>query len=86
MSPTIRKTLSSHPNLPALLKKIDQYRGPDREDALQRALGVSAPDINDISRGTELTDDMLALRELAEAVESAVRGGKEGALGLDWGE
>jgi hypothetical protein len=24
------------------------------------------------------------LRQLAEAVETAVRGGKEGVLGLDW--
>jgi hypothetical protein len=27
---------------------------------------------------------VIALRELAEAVEAAVRGGKEGVLGLDW--
>lgn len=31
-------------------------------------------------------DDVKALRQLAEAVESAVRGGKEGTLGLDWGD
>lgn len=34
----------------------------------------------------ESQDDVVALRELAEAVESAVRGGKDGVLGLDWGE
>jgi len=51
---------------------------------LQRALGVAAPDIKDISAPKELSDDILALRELAEAIEGAVRGGQETALGLDW--
>lgn len=31
-------------------------------------------------------DDQRALRELAEVVEAAVRGGREGMLGLDWGD
>ncbi|KAJ7122062.1 hypothetical protein C8R43DRAFT_1033024 [Mycena crocata] len=85
-SPAIRKTLAAHPNLPELLTSIDKLRGPDREDALQRALGVTAPEITPSNRGHELSEDVIALRALAEAVEAAVRGGKEGALGLDWGE
>lgn len=34
----------------------------------------------------ESQDDVLVLRELAEAVESAVRSGQNGVLGLDWGD
>ncbi|KAJ7502457.1 hypothetical protein B0H11DRAFT_2223369 [Mycena galericulata] len=87
-SPAIRTTLAAHPNLPALLASIDKLRGPDREHALQRALGVTAPEIAPVPGrgGGELSEDVLALRALAEAVETAVRGGKDGALGLDWGE
>ncbi|KAJ6538787.1 hypothetical protein DFH09DRAFT_1090223 [Mycena vulgaris] len=85
-SPAIRTTLAAHPNLPALLTSIDKLRGPDREHALQRALGVTAPEIAPAHGGGELSEDVLALRALAEAVEAAVRGGKTGALGLDWGE
>ncbi|KAJ7933940.1 hypothetical protein B0H13DRAFT_1952651 [Mycena leptocephala] len=65
---------------------------PDREDALQRALGVTAPAIASSSTNSggggvaQLSEDVLALRALAEAVEAAVRGGKADALGLDWGE
>ncbi|KAJ7467057.1 hypothetical protein FB451DRAFT_1259972 [Mycena latifolia] len=85
-SSAIRKTLAEHPNLPALLTSIDKLRGPDREDALQRALGVTAPEIVPPNGGGELSEDVLALRALAEAVEAAVRGGKADALGLNWGE
>ncbi|KAJ7879517.1 hypothetical protein B0H14DRAFT_3082867 [Mycena olivaceomarginata] len=81
-SSAIRTTLAAHPNLPVLLTSIDKLRGPDREHALQRALGVTAPEIAIATHagGAELSED------LAEAVEAAVRGKKEGALGLDWGE
>jgi len=61
-------------------------RGPDREDALQRALGVNVEQLRDPSGTPELGEDIIALRKLAEAVEAAVRGGKNGVLGLDWGE
>jgi hypothetical protein len=57
----------------------------DRERALQRALGVIEPEIT-THTNTQLDNDTLALRALAEAVEHAVRGDKEDALGLDWGE
>jgi zinc finger HIT domain-containing protein 3 len=70
------------------LTSIDKLRGRDREEALQRALGVAVPDI--IAQGSikapEDNEDVLALRELTEAVEAAVRGSKQDALGLDWGD
>ncbi|KAJ7252080.1 hypothetical protein B0H12DRAFT_623117 [Mycena haematopus] len=84
-SPAIRTILAAHPTLPTQLTSIDKLRGPDREYALQRALGVTAPEIA-VTHGVELSEDVLALRALAEAVEAAVRGQKAGALGLDWGE
>lgn len=88
-SPAIRRAFEMHPRLPSLLKDIDQLRGPDREHALQRALGVNVEQLKD-SAGNKLPldpeSDLCALRQLAEAVEAAVRGGKEGVLGLDWRE
>jgi len=85
-SSAIRQVLVAHPNLPGLLASIDTLRGPDREDALQRALGVNVEQLRDPSGTPELGEDIIALRKLAEAVEAAVRGGKNGVLGLDWGE
>jgi len=87
----VRQVLRAHPHLPALLSSIDQHRGQDREQALQRSLGVTDPDIAEQTKwhpgvnAGELDDNVLALRALAEAIEAAVRGGKEGVLGLDWG-
>ncbi|KAG6830667.1 hypothetical protein H0H92_015394 [Tricholoma furcatifolium] len=83
-SASTRKLLTANPNLKNLLISIDSLRGQEREDALQRALGVGAPDVRDLSAHKELSQDMLTLREFAEAIESAVRGGQEGVLGLDW--
>ncbi|KIY73354.1 hypothetical protein CYLTODRAFT_386949 [Cylindrobasidium torrendii FP15055 ss-10] len=85
-SPKIRQVLAEHPNLPALLTSIDQLRGHERDRALQKALGVSDPQVFGRNKATELEDDVLALRALAEAVESAVRGEQPGQLGLDWGD
>jgi hypothetical protein len=67
------------------LTSIDRLRGPDREHALQRALGVAAPNITNRAGPVEVGDDVLAFRGLAEAVEAAVRGENRAALGLDWG-
>jgi hypothetical protein len=86
-SAAVRHALESNPLLPELLTSIDKLRGPEREDALQRALGVDAKQLkNDLLGPQELSDDTRALRQLAEAVEAAVRGGKEDVLGLDWDE
>lgn len=67
-----------------MLSAIDTLRGRERDEALQRALGVTAHDIDNQFKGVELSDDVLALRRFAEAVEAAVRGGNEVALGLNW--
>ncbi|KAF7357904.1 hypothetical protein MVEN_00836700 [Mycena venus] len=80
--PAIRTTLAAYANLPVLLTSIDKMHGPDREHALRCALGVAAPEITSTHGGGEPNKDVLALRAPAEA---AVRGGKEGALGLNWG-
>lgn len=83
-SATIRKVLNEHPNLINMLSSIDTFRGPEREQALQRALGVTAQDISNQFKGVELSEDVLAIRRFAEAVEAAVRGENEAALGLNW--
>jgi hypothetical protein len=46
-----------------------------REEALQARLGIC------LGRGDEGHEGM---RELAEAIERAVRGNRDGSLGLDW--
>ncbi|KAF7298423.1 hypothetical protein MKEN_01367400 [Mycena kentingensis (nom. inval.)] len=83
-SSAIRDVLAAHPSLHGLLTEIDKLRGHERENALQRALGLGAADIAGKNANRPVGDDVLALRALAEAVEAAVRGGKDGALGLDW--
>ncbi|TFK20943.1 hypothetical protein FA15DRAFT_598811 [Coprinopsis marcescibilis] len=83
-SPAIRRILESRQNLPALLESIDKLRGRDRDEALQRALRVTPTDVTTSSQPKEMSEDVLALRELAEAVEAAVRGQNSLALGLNW--
>ncbi|KAL9711470.1 hypothetical protein Ac2012v2_004541 [Leucoagaricus gongylophorus] len=83
-SSKIREILNKHENLPNLLTSIDKLRGDEREDALHKALGVTPPDIDDWRKPKGVDEDILALRELAEAVEVAIRGGNETALGLNW--
>ncbi|KAG2745933.1 hypothetical protein P692DRAFT_20836479, partial [Suillus brevipes Sb2] len=86
-SAAVRHALESNPRLPELLTSIDKLRGADREDALHRALGIDTRQLkNDLLGPQELDEDTRMLRQLAEAVEAAVRGGKEGVLGLDWDE
>jgi zinc finger HIT domain-containing protein 3 len=58
------------------LRRIDGLRGSAREEALQASLGIGR------SGGED--DDDGAMRDLAEAIESAVRGNRDGVLGLDW--
>ncbi|EKM80551.1 hypothetical protein AGABI1DRAFT_98714 [Agaricus bisporus var. burnettii JB137-S8] len=86
-SSKIRSILSTHENLPDLLTSLDNLRGPEREEAIQKALQVTPRDIDRWNRSRELGEDTLALRELAEAVEAAIRGNSESSgLGLDWGD
>lgn len=69
-------------------------RGTQREEAIQRGLGVAADDQGGRFRASGRPNDDTAfvspedkgaLRQLAEAIEAAVRG-NEGGLGLDWGD
>lgn len=85
-SSAVRSALASNPSLKDLLISIDKLRGEERELALQKALGVTSADIDPQTHPRELSDHMLALRQLAEAVEVAVRGENKSALGLDWGD
>ncbi|KAG7089656.1 hypothetical protein E1B28_011317 [Marasmius oreades] len=84
-SAEVRKSLESHPNLQSILKSIDSLKGYERESTLQRALGVQAPSIGNDTK-VNLDEDVLALRAFAEAIETAIRGERVGALGLDWGD
>jgi len=76
-SSAIRTILREHPKLKDTLRTIDGLRGSAREEALQASLGIS-------TRGgySGLSGDG-AIGELAEAIESAVRGNRD-VLGLDW--
>lgn len=87
-SSAIRAALSSNPSLPPLLRKLDQLRGTEREEALERLLGVTRD--RAASHGQQVTlhaaesEEVRALKQLAEAVERSVRGEITDALGLDW--
>jgi len=71
--------------LPDLLTSIDKLRGDEREGALHKALGITPPDIDDGRKQPQVVSaDVLAFRELAEAVEMAIRGDNDVALGLNW--
>lgn len=95
-SPTIRTLLTANPRLQALLTSIDQLRGAEREKALQRVLGIDGRQMKHGSKWQvrnvdetqmqvhETDEDIKAFRMLAEAIETAVRGGKNDVLGLDW--
>ncbi|KAG8214190.1 hypothetical protein J3R82DRAFT_10979 [Butyriboletus roseoflavus] len=83
-SSTVRTILRSNPRLCDLLTSIDALRGSEREEALQRALGVDSRLLKNDDAGTALDKDTRAFRELAEAIEVAVRGGREDVLGLNW--
>lgn len=81
-SPSIRRILAANPRLPEILRSIDTLRGGDREEALKQALGVG--EHRHTAVGLMAEDDQATLRQLAEAIEAAVRGGKENILGLNW--
>ena len=79
----LRATIAAHPQLRDILRTIDGLHGREREEALERALGVAPGRALDKQYPDEATQ---ALRQLAEAVEAAVRGSQKDALGLDWGD
>lgn len=83
-SETIRTITRSNPRLRDVLRSINALRGAEREEALQRALGVDSRLLKNDDTGKLLDEDTKVFREFAEAVEVAVRGGKEDVLGLDW--
>ena len=88
-SQAVRKALASNPKLPELLRDIDRLRGESREVALQCALGVSPADLDGSSERKQrqyTEEDVKGMRELAEAIEAAVRGGRDDVLGLNWGD
>ncbi|KAI0645858.1 hypothetical protein C8Q79DRAFT_721320 [Trametes meyenii] len=84
-SPAIRRVLASNPRLREVLRSIDVLRGEEREQALHEALGVGESR-GKILVGRESEEDQRALRDLAEAIETTVRGGRQDMLGLDWGD
>jgi hypothetical protein len=62
------------------LRRIDELRGSAREEALQASVGIG----RSLGEVSGLGDGGGAMRDLAEAIETAVRGNRDGVLGLDW--
>lgn len=111
-SAAIRKALSQNPNLRRILQALDSLRGAQREETLQRVLGVSRnaqciaaaprnmyiPSASSAREGTDGEPDhlefigeeeMLGIKALAEAIQSAVRPQVDckpeaESLGLEW--
>lgn len=76
-SPAIRAILRGDDSgLKETLRRIDGLWGSTREEALQASLGIGRSGLGGGSDG--------AMRDLAEAIECAVRGKRDGVLGLDW--
>ncbi|KAH9929575.1 uncharacterized protein BXZ73DRAFT_102103 [Epithele typhae] len=86
-SSSVRHVIGSNPRLRDILTSVDALRGEAREVALQEALGVGGSRSHALaSLGHASDEDRETLRRLAEAIETAVRGGKQDMLGLDWGD
>ncbi|KAI0250123.1 hypothetical protein BJV78DRAFT_1221269 [Lactifluus subvellereus] len=93
-SHAVRAALTGHPKLKDTLRSVDRLRGSAREEALQACLGVSRSDVTTPGGGgigtamemggIRVGEEKEAMRELAEAIEAAVRRNREDALGLDW--
>ena len=79
-SSAIRTILREHPKLKDTLRTIDGLRGSAREEALQASIGIST--LGDYDDGDD--DDYDGMGELAREIEGAVRGNRDGLLGLDW--
>ncbi|KAL5485472.1 hypothetical protein ACEPAI_8114 [Sanghuangporus weigelae] len=74
-SPAIRRALSSHARLPALLRSLDALRGDAREKAIERVLGV-APD----QASSFAPAGLPSSSDLRSSTRSA---GKDGLPGVD---
>ncbi|TRM65596.1 hypothetical protein BD626DRAFT_398952 [Schizophyllum amplum] len=83
-SKPLRALMTEHPELRDTLKGIDELRGQGRVDALHRALRLNQA--NNGGRTEEVGEDVLLLRQFAQAVEDAIRGDKQDGLRLQWGE
>jgi len=83
--------------LKEVLRTIDGLEGSAREEALHASLGISRSDVRwdadgcrsgrrgeEMVRFSEEREVREAMRGLAESIEAAVRGSREGILGLDW--
>lgn len=83
-SPAIRGILGGeNSTLKETLRRIDGLRGSAREEALHASLGIGERGLGGGGDGDGGGD---AMGELAEAIERAVRGDRDGngVLGLDW--
>ncbi|KAI4518406.1 hypothetical protein K525DRAFT_288450 [Schizophyllum commune Loenen D] len=80
-SKPLRVLLNEHPGLRDTLRQIDQLRGQERVDALHRALRLNQRDVE-----AEVGEDVLLLRQFAQAVEDAIRGDQQDGLRLQWGD
>ncbi|EEB99691.1 hypothetical protein MPER_00583, partial [Moniliophthora perniciosa FA553] len=72
----------AHQGIPYSHFATNTLKGNEREEVLQKALGVHELD----RRDGEVNEETLVLREFAEAIEAAVRGDNADALGLRWGD
>ncbi|QRV79623.1 Zinc finger HIT domain-containing protein [Ceratobasidium sp. AG-Ba] len=92
-SPDVRRAIAENPNVPNLLRSIDQLYGPLRQQALEEMLGVgSSADqryagrhdaLSRIRQEGDMESNMRALRQLSEAIEKAIGVG-DAQRGLAW--
>ncbi|KAF9010680.1 hypothetical protein BDQ17DRAFT_1515996 [Cyathus striatus] len=67
-SPAIRKILANQ-NLRELMISVDKLRGREREQALQKALGVTPPQIDDQMHSAEPSEEVLAFENLPKLLK-----------------
>jgi hypothetical protein len=98
-SAAIRRVLATHPSLKKALTSVDGLHGDSRESAFRHLVSRSQADVsfappNGASRHEcsayfegepDLGEEEIqGFKQLAEAIELAVRTEKQGSLGLDW--
>ncbi|KAG8722037.1 hypothetical protein FRC08_007806 [Ceratobasidium sp. 394] len=95
-SPDVRRVIADNPNMPNLLRSVDKLYGPLRQQTLEEMLGVgTSGDQRHGTRGQthetlarirqdgDAESNMLALRQLSEAIEKAIGVGSA-QRGLAW--